>query len=258
MNNTPFTCDFVGCGKYLHLPVTLPCGITICSEHLICKTKVDCLNCNNQHIAIDDFGFRINSKLDELIKNNCHLNGKHKEVKMLHDNLLARVNDFNESNLNNPENFFYDYFADLRFQIDLHRDEMIEDINRNSENLLKQLKELENQIRANPDKIEKMQRNDYINENFSDILRQPELNSEMLFNLHSAMSNNLGKLENHRKFNENLLKMNREIEFIRLDNRSLGYLQVLPLGKLPMIPKGLPKLVNRSGYHSLMNLRYQT
>ena len=86
---------------------------------------------------------------------------------MLHDNLLARVNDFNESNLNNPENFFYDYFADLRFQIDLHRDEMIEDINRNSENLLKQLKELENQIRANPNKIEKMQRNDYINSNYN-------------------------------------------------------------------------------------------
>ena len=236
MSNSSFTCDFLGCGKYLHLPVTLPCGITICLEHINQTTKFDCYNCKIQHTAIDDFGFRINNKLEDLINNNSHLNGKHKEVKELCDKLHSKLNDINKSNLNDPESFVFDYFASLRNQIDLHRDQMIEEINKNSEKLLKQLKEFENETKKNGNKIKRIQINDYAAKNASNILREPDLNLEMLLRLQNDLNNSMSKLDKKRKLNENLLKMNREIEFIKLDNKSFGFFEVRSLRKFSFNP----------------------
>jgi predicted RNA-binding Zn-ribbon protein involved in translation (DUF1610 family) len=152
-----YICDFVGCEKYLKEPITLPCGDMVCREHVSdTATSFKCPDCEEEFIVPEE-GFRINRKVNAILKNNSHLTGKHREVKGLFDHLEQLIDDFQKSNLAHPQLFIHEYFAAIENKIDLHRDQMIDSIHKRSEELLNKLKMIEKECYENEKKIEEVE-----------------------------------------------------------------------------------------------------
>jgi hypothetical protein len=231
-NKKSFTCDFEECGKYLDSPVTLPCGYTICMSHIKNVSYFECSMCQTKHNSFDQNGFRINVKLADIIYSNLHLDGKHKETKELYDKLQSKVSDFRKSNIFDPDTFIYDYFANLRNKIDLHRDQMIEEINNKSEQIFKELKDLENEMKLNRNKLETINLSDFIQENSRDNLRVPDLNSDKLLSIQNDLIIKISEFENKLSSFDIELKMSREIDFSKSDDKSFGCIQIIPIKKL--------------------------
>ena len=83
--NNIFTCKV--CNKYLKNPVVLPCGETICNEHVDLKAAENesnyfiykCQICNVDHKAFEE-GFSSSKALIGLLSFNNHLDDKSKEI----------------------------------------------------------------------------------------------------------------------------------------------------------------------------------
>ena len=65
-----FMCDYEGCKKFLVVPTSVPCGHSICSNHI--KTGDKTYKCNpcNRQFEIPTGGFETNKKLLEIIRSN--------------------------------------------------------------------------------------------------------------------------------------------------------------------------------------------
>ena len=231
MYKSLFICDLDGCKKYLDSPVTLPCGNTICKSHIKFAANFQCSICEQEHKPIDENGFRINTKLSNIIDYDHHLDGTHKEAKVLYDKLNSKLNDFKQSDLADQDRFVYDYFADLRNQIDMHRDEMIEEIRKNSEKLLNQLSDLEKEVHENKNKVEKINYTDFINDDWKSTLRDPNIESVALNKIKSDLGNKIIEFDKKIKSFENGLKMNREIKFAKSDTNSFGRVEINEINK---------------------------
>ena len=141
-----FICSSKSCNKYLDKPVTLPCGFTVCQEHI--KSNVDyseqenytfkCQVCNDEHTVSKNLA--INQSVSELIDNDIHLSEEQKELKANIKNIEAILFDHLK---NCPEEYIYDYFASVRNNIDLHREMSIQKIHKRSDELIKELNETE-------------------------------------------------------------------------------------------------------------------
>jgi hypothetical protein len=69
--------------------------------------------------------------------------GLHKEAKEMFDHLQTIIKDFDNMNgLVNPENFLFEYFSNIRNQVDLHRELLIEEINTKYSEIIEDLKEM--------------------------------------------------------------------------------------------------------------------
>jgi hypothetical protein len=89
-----FICDFVGCNKYFKEPIALPCGDTICKEHVnSLNTTIKCPICDEEFVVPEE-GFRINIKMSSLISKNSQLTGQHKQVKDLFYKLEIMIDNF--------------------------------------------------------------------------------------------------------------------------------------------------------------------
>ena len=139
MNNDLCVCEFDECKLYLENPVILPCGATICQNHISLTTKdiFSCSSCEEDHL-IPKNGFPINKALMKIIENGCHLKFYHKQI-------FDSIQQFDE-NLKKHESFdsyglIYNFFAKIRNKIDIHRDQSIDKINKKSDEVLAQLKE---------------------------------------------------------------------------------------------------------------------
>ena len=172
--SSAFICDFVGCKKYFKEPITLPCGDTVCKEHVNhLETSFKCPICTKEFIILEE-GFCVNRKINALIKENSHLTGQYKEVKDMFDKLEKLIGTFEKSNSANPQLYIHEYFAAIRNKIDLHREQMLDSIQKRSEELLNKLKEMEQECYQNEVKIEKInlkkEKKDEVN-SFSEQLR---------------------------------------------------------------------------------------
>ncbi len=101
---------------------------------------------------IPDKGFPINKFADKTIKEGFHLNELQKRIKDSYEKLEKTIKDHDSLNSEN----IYEYFSNLRNEVDLHREQLIEEINKKSEEIIKQLKELEEKCKLNAAKIEKI------------------------------------------------------------------------------------------------------
>ena len=72
-----------------------------------------------KRFQIPEEGFSVNRKINSLIIENNHLNGQQREVKDMFDKLERIIENFQTSNLANPQLFIHDYFAVIRNKIDL-------------------------------------------------------------------------------------------------------------------------------------------
>ena len=154
-----FNCE--QCSQLLVDPVTLPCGSSVCKSHLdelIEKTtketnKFECELCKEKHY-IPENGFAINKRFQSALDiklNTLKLNPVYNECKKeinLAENSIEKI----ENLLKDPEHFIFEYFEELKRQVDLRRenlklkldncsDEIITSIEITKENCIKLSKE---------------------------------------------------------------------------------------------------------------------
>ena len=100
----------------------------------------------------------------------------------------------------NPEVFVFDLFQEVRRQIDLRRDSIIEQAHKNSEAMIKQLNELEAEIKANINKS--VDREEGLDElrsvkvpQWEQLLKNPNIELDKLQSLLSEINQSLVSLD---------------------------------------------------------------
>jgi hypothetical protein len=215
------TCKYLDCNKFFHIPVRLPCENTLCQSHVKelyeneHKSSIKCYFCNSIHKIESDNYFPINYDLKKLLDLNLHLSEKHKNAKILNEKLEKLINDINCVK-HQPDLFIYDYFAELRRKIDLHREKLKYEIDQISMEMIEKLKILEKEcnsnLRENIDLINdarKIQTNELI----IDELRIPNLNEKKLNDLCEKINTNLIENEAFLEYLKNKLLNESSINF---------------------------------------------
>jgi hypothetical protein len=154
IESSTLVCKYENCNLIYEDPVALPCGNSLCKKHLYKQVKAfKCYFCQNEH-EIPEIGFTINETMIKMI--DSHFN----ETNPLRKMIKETFNILNES-IGNYEKidqdvYIYDYFAEIRNKVDLHREELIKEINEKSDEIIKLLKEKEDKCKLNSKNIEKM------------------------------------------------------------------------------------------------------
>jgi hypothetical protein len=212
-----FICGSKSCNKYLEKPVTLPCGFTICQEHI--KSNDDdleneyvtfkCVVCEDEH-TVSKF-LAINQLVSELIENDVHLSQEQKELKAnitkLEDFLLDRMKD-------SPEEHICVYFSNLKNKIDSHRKKSIQSIHKRSDELIKELSETEQRFKDNlksnlkvpefeTEKIEK----------YKETLRNPNVNLSEVSEMVEKLKSSVLDFQYEIKMFKSSLTMNKIVSF---------------------------------------------
>ena len=134
-----FNCSF--CSKLLHEPVFLPCGETMCKNHSKEISKKECQFCSENH-TIPKSGFTINkivmkqleSKLNTMNINFSQFNDSKKILQDLNKGLREI-----ESIKNDPANYIWEYFKELNRQVDIRRENIIQETERYSNELIQNI-----------------------------------------------------------------------------------------------------------------------
>ncbi len=154
-----FDCE--QCNQLLVEPVTLPCGYSVCKRHLDellentpkDMNKFDCQLCEEKHY-IPENGFFVNKR----IQNGLNIKLNSLKLNSVYDKCKREITDAknNIQKLENlqkyPENYIFEYFEELKRQVDIRRkelkfkldecsDEIIKSIESNKENCIKLNKE---------------------------------------------------------------------------------------------------------------------
>jgi len=137
-------CDL--CNKLLVDPVVMPCDSTICKTHLDklitnCpneKSNFICEICQEDHL-IPKKGFIVNNRLQKLLT--LELNAL--KVSPVFDECMKEIEDAKENMVKieflekNPENYIYDYFEDVKRQVDIRREDLKFKIDKYSDEIIK-------------------------------------------------------------------------------------------------------------------------
>jgi hypothetical protein len=224
-------CDLKTCNFFLEKPIILPCGSTICQEHVASfKNKYSCSLCNNEH-WIPKKGFPINKFADKTIKGSFHFNELQKKTKDSYEKLERIIQEHDGLN---SEDLIYEYFSNLRNQVDLHREQQIEKINKKSEEIIKQLKEMEEKCKSNASKFEKINLDEFKNENmifFQLQFRKPNLNNDDDQNLYFDINDAINDIQSEIKAFKHESLMGKIIELDRKNNNLFGELKIKDIQK---------------------------
>ena len=126
-----FDCE--QCNQLLVEPVTLPCGYSVCKRHLDellentpkDMNKFDCQLCEEKHY-IPENGFFVNKR----IQNGLNIKLNSLKLNSVYDKFKREITDAknNIQKLENlqkyPENYIFEYFEELKRQVDLRREEL--------------------------------------------------------------------------------------------------------------------------------------
>ena len=137
-------CKF--CSNVLQEPVILPCGQTLCKIHSEEISKKECFVCSEINTIPDYNGFpnndlvqaQLEMKLNLLNIDLFHFNN----CQEMFQDLNKRVKE-TESVRNDSDNYVYEYFAELRRQVDLRRDTIINSVQEYSNKMIEQIDHLE-------------------------------------------------------------------------------------------------------------------
>ena len=228
-NKISFVCELNECKLFLENPITLPCGSTICQYHVDEKNENDnifkCSICHQDHlIQTDNFTITNNQHLYEIIETGSYLKDIHKKI---NSSLEKFSSILNEHDLLNADEIIYNYMANIRNKVDLHREQMIEKINLKSDQILIELKEQEELLKLNAKKVKKSNlTNKYKDEQikWKMMSRDPNLSNET--NLINQIDNNLKYIQNQIDFIKKKYLMNTNIDFVPSDNSLFGELSI--------------------------------
>jgi WD40 repeat protein len=176
-----FSCEI--CKKYYELPVMLPCGNSICLEHVLDLRVYKCKLCFEDHI-IPPNGLELNKSLQKVLNLNLHLNQQQKEVRDSLRLFEQTIDDF-YSATNDSQKYLFDYIVDLKDKIDAERDKLIREnklemlvrINDYDEKCKRNLLNLKTVNESNKSKYEQLIQ-DFVS--FREDLRKPKLTNQRL------------------------------------------------------------------------------
>jgi len=147
--NSYFKCKL--CKEILKYPVALPCGETICKEHVEEIGSQKCSLCGDLH-QIPEGGFMVNQIVQNMLEaqlNTLAYNfDQFNDSKKLIDNLNRSLKEI-EGIRNDPENFISEYFCELNRQVDLRRDELFVEIQEYSDELIENINVLRQECLIN-------------------------------------------------------------------------------------------------------------
>ena len=94
MNLEDFICEYDCCKLILEDPITLPCGNTLCLEHLNkFNDKFICYFCKGEH-QIPVNGFLINKKITKMIENHFKFNTLRNKIKTSFSELSDSIEEY--------------------------------------------------------------------------------------------------------------------------------------------------------------------
>ncbi len=228
--SSQFVCDLSSCRIFLENPVTLPCGFTICQEHLKYSdqtenVQIKCETCNEEHEIPVKF-LVINKRLCNMLNTGNHLSEKQKELKAKLVQLETILLDHEKSKLSRPEEYIYDYFAEIRNKIDLHREESMQEIQKQSDALLKELNDLEDKCKVNQTRLEPLCfdviKNKEVVE-IKDSLRKPDISEQELDQLLVKMKSNIKDVQDKIDAYRENLTLNNDIVFYKGDEEGIYF-----------------------------------
>ena len=126
-----FDCE--QCNQLLVDPITLPCGYSVCKRHLDEllvnapkeMNKFECELCEKNHCFPED-GFAINRRIQnglDIKLNSLKLNSVYEECKKKINEAKYQIQKI-EILEKDPENYVFEYFEELKRQVDLRREEL--------------------------------------------------------------------------------------------------------------------------------------
>jgi aspartate 1-decarboxylase len=218
---SPFVCEHEDCNLIYQDPITLPCGNTLCKIHLDKQNKTfKCYFCRDEH-EIPENGFAVSKTILNMIEyyydtnllTHNKTNKLRKRIKETFKILDDSIKDYEKLD---PEVYIYDYFAELRNKVDLHREELFKEINERADEIIKQLKEKEEKCKSNSNNLEKMNLNKLKDEElatFKHKLRIAEINQNELNDLLLKINEHVKTIQNENKKYKKDLLINESIEF---------------------------------------------
>lgn len=215
-----FICQFESCKLIIENPTILPCGFSLCQEHLISLNVNDafqCQFCKQEHVLPED-GFVLNRNLEAVMKNHNQLSHLHNETMTVFHNLNSLINRYDQLN---EEEYIYDTFQNLRNKVDLHKEQLIHDITIKSEEIIKKLELKEQACRTNAHKLVKTGLNEMKLEMAEQkkMLRVPNINEEELLKLMNKIKEQTRDMTKKMRKYEIDLMLNETIEFRQSNNQ---------------------------------------
>ena len=141
-----FNCKI--CSDLLLDPITIPCGDTVCNSHLndhILKQTFECQCCKKKH-SVPNEGFVINKFIQNQLKmqlNSMDVNQVFEECKDEIESAHKSVDQINKME-QDSQSYIYNYFEDIKRQIDLRREVLKEDIDKYSDKVIQSINETRN------------------------------------------------------------------------------------------------------------------
>ena len=136
---TLFSCEF--CSKTINSPVALPCGNNVCLSHLQVHSEQErfkCDLCSEDH-CVPLSGFHINKSIQKALEMELHKVFKSipgaEEVKELIENATKVVKEL-EVLQENPKGYIYDYYEEIKRQVNSRREKLKNEIDLCSDRMI--------------------------------------------------------------------------------------------------------------------------
>ena len=253
MKVTDLICKHSDCKLIYENPVLLPCGGTLCQHHLddfdnLLKFK--CFFCNGEH-ELTNYDYNQNEKIINMIQSYFDLNPLRKEIKDTFNYLNQKLIEYEQFS---SDGYIYDYFEDVRNKVDLHREELKNEIDKRSDEIIRQLKEKEETFKLNSSRIKKMDLDNLKTSNlpsWKNKFRLPEINKKELNDLKSKMNEQIKSIQNEMKRYKNKLLSNETIRFEKYDENSIIFGKVVvELNEYNIQSEDFGKLIRNFNQHS--------
>ena len=216
------------CKEKLKAPVFLPCGHSICKHHVEemeennnKRRKIECSNCSETH-EIPHNGFVPNRALDHLMKikiDKLDLGEEYNSAFDKFSRFADLLENFNNAK-SNPAMKIHTILSNLRNKVDLRREELKQEIDKEALKLIEKIDEFEKECKASKSIKSDSSLDNKIGEWRNDIeqsrlvLSTLERNTKKWNEISNKMSSHLKELQSEFiNFNENLF-LNRLNEFI--------------------------------------------
>ena len=147
------------CKEILNLPVILPCGHTVCKNHVDKvtenkETKIMCSLCDEFYV-IPANGFVTNRVLNSLLENETkmvyfgnNIRSSYNSAKETYESFEELLDGFNRIK-NDPEMKIHTVINELRNNVDVRREYLKEEIDKKSLAMIEKLNEFEKDCKAN-------------------------------------------------------------------------------------------------------------
>jgi DNA repair exonuclease SbcCD ATPase subunit len=143
------TCKY--CNNIYNDPITLTCcGDHLCKQHIEELTSTNspnrfkCPLCDEENPKQN---FNVNKLIRDLLESNLHKFDVDSKFKIIFDSLKTEIHNL-EAVLTDPENIIYMEIRDLKRQVNLDRENLISQIDKQANDLIQQLESYETRFKA--------------------------------------------------------------------------------------------------------------